>query len=85
MQTTDIHQDIRDFLVTNFLFQRSEALRDDEPLLGNIIDSSGVVHFVMFLQEHFAITVEDDEVTTDNLDSLQKAASFVTRKLNSKN
>ena len=85
MQTADIQQDIRDFLVNNFLFQRSEALRDDEPLLGNIIDSTGVVHFVMFLQEHFAITVEDDEVTTDNLDSLQKAAAFVGKKLSPKN
>ncbi len=85
MQTTDIQQDIRDFLVNNFLFQRSEALRDDEPLLGNIIDSTGVLQFVMFLQEHFAITVEDDEVTTDNLDSLQKAATFVGKKLSTKN
>jgi acyl carrier protein len=85
MQTLDIEQDIRNFLVDNFLFGRAEGLRPDEPLLGNIIDSTGVVQFVMFLQERFAIVVDDDEVTTENLDSLQRAVAFVSNKLGAKN
>jgi acyl carrier protein len=85
MQTLDIEQDIRNFLVDNFLFGRAEGLRADEPLLGNIIDSTGVVQFVMFLQERFAIIVDDDEVTTENLDSLEKAVAFVSNKLGAKN
>ena len=81
MQTTEIGQEIRTFLVDNFLFGRSEELRDDEPLLGNVVDSTGVVELVVFLQERFGITVGDDEVTTENLGSVQNAIAFIEKKL----
>jgi acyl carrier protein len=81
MQTIEIGQEIRTFLVDNFLFGRSEELRDDERLLGNVVDSTGVVELVVFLQERFAITVEDDEVTTENLGSVQNAIAFIEKKL----
>lgn len=81
MQTTDIELEIRTFLVDNFLFGRNEKLRDDEPLLGNVVDSTGVVELVVFLQERFEITVEDEEVTTENLGSVQNTVAFIERKL----
>jgi acyl carrier protein len=84
MQTTDIRQEIRSFLLDTFLFGRSEQLGDDDPLMDKVIDSHGVVEFVVFLQERFAITVQDEEVTTDNLDSVNKAVAYVARKLGSK-
>jgi acyl carrier protein len=84
MQETDIEREIRTFLVDTFLFGRSDQLRDDAPLMDKVIDSQGVVELVVFLQERFAITVEDDEVTTENLDSVNKAVAYVVRKLNSK-
>ncbi len=65
----------------NFLFGRNEKLRDDEPLLGNVVDSTGVVELVVFLQERFEITVEDEEVTTENLGSVQNTVAFIERKL----
>jgi acyl carrier protein len=81
MQTADIQREIRGFLVDTFLFGRSEELRDDAPLMDRVIDSHGVVELVVFLQDRFAIRVEDDEVITDNLDSVNKAVAYVTRKL----
>jgi acyl carrier protein len=81
MQTTDITHEIRTFLVENFLFGRGENLADNEPLLGNVVDSTGVVEFVVFLQERFNVTVEDEEVTAENLGSLQNAVGFIERKL----
>lgn len=81
IQTTDIEQEICTFLTNNFLYGRTEALRPEDSLLGNVIDSAGVMEFVMFLQDKFSITVEDEEVNTDNLDSVKKAVSFVDRKL----
>jgi acyl carrier protein len=80
-QTIKIADEISSYLVDNFLFGKAEALREDETLLGNVIDSTGVVEFVMFLQDRFGITVEDDEVNTENLDSVKKASAYVTRKL----
>jgi acyl carrier protein len=84
MQTTDIEREIRSFLVNNYLFGRSEALRDDESLLDNVIDSSGVLELVVFLQESFAITVEDEEVVPGNLESVRNVVAYVERKLQSK-
>jgi acyl carrier protein len=84
MQTTEIDQEIRAFLTDNFLFGRSEALQDDAPLLGNVIDSTGVIELVVFIQERFTITVEDEEVTTDNLGTVRNAVAFVERKLRAK-
>lgn len=84
MQTTDIEQGIRTFLIENFLFGRSEMLTDDVPLLGNIIDSTGVIELVVFVQERFTIAVDDAEVTTDNLGSVKNVVAFVEKKLRDK-
>ncbi len=81
MQTTDIQDEIRSFLSSNFLAGRSEQFGDEDPLLGNLIDSTGVIELIMFLQERFRISIEDEEVTTDNLDSVKNAAAFVGRKV----
>jgi acyl carrier protein len=84
MPTTDIEREIRTFLVDTFLFGRDQELHDDAPLMDKVIDSHGVVELVVFLQERFAIRVEDEEVTTDNLDSVNKAVAYVARKLGNK-
>jgi acyl carrier protein len=81
MQTTDIELEIRTFLVDNFLLGRQEKLRDDEPLLGNVVDSTGVVELVVFLQERFDISVDDDEVIAENLGSVRNAVAFIEKKL----
>jgi acyl carrier protein len=83
-QTTDIEQEIRKFLTENFLLGRSEALNDDVPLLGNVIDSTGVIELIVFVQERFTIAVDDEEVTTDNLGSVKKVVAFIEKKLAAK-
>jgi acyl carrier protein len=84
MQTSDIQHEIRGFLAETFLFGRAEQLHNDTQLMDNVVDSHGVVELVVFLQEHFGITVEDEEVTTDNLGSVDKAVAYVARKLGDK-
>ena len=85
MQTTEVEREIRSFLVNNFLFGRAEALRDDTSLLGGVIDSSGAIELVMFLQERFAITVKDEEIAVpENFDSLKNVVALVEKKLRSK-
>jgi acyl carrier protein len=81
MVTTEIEQEIRNFLLQTFLFGDATKLRNDEPLLGRVIDSHGVVETVVFLQERFSITVEDEEVVSDNLDSVDRMVSLVSGKL----
>ena len=84
MQTIDIEREIRSFLVDNFLFGRTEEWRDHVSLLGNVIDSTGAIELVTFLQDRFAITVEDTEVVPENFDTLENVVAYVERKLPSK-
>ena len=53
-------------------------------LLGNVIDSTGVIELVVFIQERFTVAVDDEEVTPENLGSLKNVVTFVERKLRSK-
>jgi acyl carrier protein len=82
--TTEIEQEIRNFLTEKFLLGRSEALNDDLPLLGNVIDSQGVIELIMFIQDRFKVTVGDEEVTTDAFASLKTTIAFIEKKLGSK-
>jgi len=78
-----ISREIKQFVITNFLFgQDSGTLTDDLPFLENgIIDSTGVLELVAFLEQRFAISVADRELLPENLDSINNAAQFVQRKL----
>ena len=84
VQITEIEQGIRNYLTEEFLFGRSETLNEDTPLLGNLIDSQGVITLVSFIQQHFNIEIADDEVTTENLATLKTVVSLVERKVRSK-
>jgi acyl carrier protein len=84
MQTIEIEQEIRSYLTEGFLFGRSDTLTDDTTLLGNVIDSQGVIELVAFIQQRFQIEVTDEEVTTDNLATLKSVVAFVEAKVRSK-
>ena len=74
---------IRDFIIANFLFgQVGDTLKDDESFLASgIIDSTGVLELVGFLETEYGISIDNEELIPDNLDSVNKVASFVRRKL----
>ena len=83
MQTTNIERDVRDYIVQNFLAGNASRLRADGSLLGDVIDSMGVINLVAYLEEHFGIRVEDDEVVPSNLDTIENLVKYVEKKLNS--
>ena len=78
-----IEREIRDFVVANFLFGVDDGrLTTDESFLENgIIDSTGVLELVGFIEQTYAIKVRDEELVPENLDSLGKVSAFVGRKL----
>jgi acyl carrier protein len=81
--TESIARAVKQFVVTNFLFgQDAAGLTDTQSFLETgIVDSTGVLELVGFLEQNFAITVEDGELLPDNLDSIQNITQFVSRKL----
>lgn len=84
VQATEIEQEIRNYLTEQFLFGRSETLNEDTPLVGNVIDSQGVIELVSFVQQRFNIEIADEDVTTDNLATLKTVVALVESKLRSK-
>lgn len=84
MEIADIEHDIRSFLADQFFFGRAEELSRDRSLLGTIIDSTGTLVLVTYLQDHFEMVVDDEDVVPDNLDSIENMAAYVARKLHVK-
>ena len=73
---------VREFVVENFLFGDGKALKDDTSFMEEgIIDSTGILELVFFLEETFGFSVEDDELVPDNMDSLKNIAQYIDRKL----
>ena len=74
---------VRNFIVENFLFGDGESLREDMSLMEEgIIDSTGILELLFFLEETFGFSVEDDELVPENMDNLQNISGFIDRKLN---
>ena len=82
-----LKSEIKEFIVDNFLYGQDDgALGDDASFLSTgIIDSTGVLELVSFIEEQYGISVEDEELIPDNLDSIQKLSDFVQRKMGNNN
>lgn len=75
-------EQIRTFVTSNFYVADPAALGDEASLLDHgIIDSTGVLEVISFVEETYGIKVEDQEMLPDNLDSIDRIANFVNRKL----
>ncbi len=82
----DIRKKVKGFILENFLFEEDEkALDDNASFLENgIIDSTGVIELVSFMEEEFGISINDEELIPENLDSIINLTSFISRKLDGK-
>lgn len=73
---------IRSFVRENFLFGDSKKeLKNDQSFLNSgIIDSTGVLELVAFIEDNFQIRIKDEELIPENLDSIERLTQFITRK-----
>jgi len=79
----DIQKTVRDFIQQNFIFDSNIVLENDESLLGKgIIDSTGVLELIGFLEEKFQLQFGDDELVAENFDTVIKISDFLQKKLN---
>lgn len=75
-------QRIREFVTSNFFVSDAARLTDDASLLDlGVVDSTGVLEIIGFLEQAFGLTVEDDEIVPANLDSIDRIAAYVGAKL----
>ena len=79
---SELQTQVRTFILENYLFTDDEsALGPDESLLDRgIVDSTGMLEIIMFIEDELGVQVADDEMIPENLDSVNRIAAFVSRK-----
>jgi acyl carrier protein len=76
-----IQQRIRRFVLENFYVADPSELADDTSLVGTgLVDSTGILEVLAFLEAEFGIRIEDRETTPDNLETIERMVAFVVRK-----
>ena len=76
-----VREQVREFITTNFYVPDPNVIEDTTSFLdGGIIDSTGVLEVVTFIESEFGISVEDTEMLPENLDSVGNIVAFVERK-----
>jgi len=83
MELISTQKQVREYVVENFLLGEDEGGFSDATsfLESGLIDSTGILELVSFLEEDFEIEVADEEMIPDNLDSVERVARFVVLKL----
>lgn len=77
-----IAERVRRFVVDGFYVSDASEISEDTLLVsGGIVDSTGMLEVIAFLEAEFGIRIRDDETIPENLDSIGRIAAFVERKL----
>jgi len=80
--TDKINAAVREFIAENFLFRADADLDDNQSLLeSGVIDSTGVLEVIAFLEQMFGISIADDEIVPENLDSIANMTRYLASKL----
>lgn len=81
MRVASVKTQVRAFVVSNFYLPDARSVTDSTSLLeAGVIDSTGILEIIAFLARAFDVTVEDDEIVPENLDTIDRIASYVARK-----
>ena len=79
----DYKEQLKDFIVDNFLFGDGDKLAIETPLFEKgIIDSTGVLELIAFIEENFNVSVTDEELVQENFSSLNAIDRFLKSKIN---
>ena len=79
---SDNKSKIREFIIENFLFGNANGLEDGTSFLEEgIIDSTGILELVTYLEDEFEITIEDEELIPENLDSINNVNVYLEMKM----
>jgi acyl carrier protein len=73
---------VRDYILENYLFTDDESAlgNDDSFLEKGILDSTGMLEVIYFLEDEFEVSVADQEMVPENLDSVNRIVAYVERK-----
>lgn len=77
-----VEAQLRLYILNNYLFTDDQSMldNDDSFLEKGIIDSTGIMEMILFLEQECGIRVEDEDMIPENLDSVNRIVAFVSRK-----
>ena len=73
-------EQIKKFILSEFVFDRNGIDSDEDLLSQGILDSSGVLQLVFFMEKEYGISVGDEEIVPDNFQSVNALTHFIQRK-----
>lgn len=77
----DVRLEVRDFVLKTFPIARKRQITNSDPLLeSGLVDSQGVLEVVGFIEREFAIVVEDEELSPENFQTIDRIATFTQNK-----
>ena len=78
----DFEKKLRTFILENYLFTEDDSqLTNSDSFLGSgIIDSTGILEVITFIQDELNFAIEDDEMIPENLDSVDNILAYVAKK-----
>lgn len=77
----DIKNSVRQFLLDNFVMGANAKIADDVSFMkSHILDSTGFIELIMFIEDTWHVKVDDDEMLPENFDSLLNIEAYVGRK-----
>lgn len=80
MAVLEIKSKLREFIINNFLIGNESNLNDEDSFMGKgIVDSTGILEVVSFVEENFGFKIADDELLPENLDSINKLTAFISK------
>lgn len=77
-----VESKLRRYILESFLFTDDEAALDSSASFmgAGILDSTGIMEVIVFIEDEFSLSVEDHEMVPENLDSVEQIVAFVERK-----
>ena len=79
----ELVSDIRSFIVENFLYGQDDGFENNASFLDKgLIDSTGVLELVSFIEDKYKIIVNDEEITPENFDTINNLRNYIINKMN---
>ena len=76
-----IRKRVRDYVAANFYVDGGDLLDEESLLERGVIDSTGVMEIIQFIEREFGVQVSDEEIVPENLESIARIDAFVGRKI----
>lgn len=77
----DVKDKIRRFLAEEVLFEEGRQVRDDQELLGDVLDSLALLQLVEFIEDQFSFEVDDTEMVPENFRTIDHLERFVRSRM----